>query len=80
MPTAAAVAPVRKELVTNVDLDLEEEDVAVHIIQRTLPLRAKGSEPGQCLDIIDKMYNVYYELEVTYHEFRVETQKFKSHI
>jgi hypothetical protein len=67
---AAPSAPAPAEFLTPIDLDSEEEDLTIHIIQRSLPLRANGSEPGQCLDIIDKMYNVYYELEVKHHGMR----------
>lgn len=42
----------------------DNDDPICHVIRRTLPLHTRNSEPGHCLDIIDQMYNIYYELEV----------------
>ena len=41
-----------------------QEILPVHVIKRTFPLQVKGSNPAHCLDMIDQMYNIYYELEV----------------
>jgi hypothetical protein len=32
--------------------------------KRSVPLRLKNPDPNHCLDIIDDMYSIYYELEV----------------
>jgi hypothetical protein len=40
------------------------ETLPLHIIVRTLPIHKIGANSAQCLDMIDRMYNIYYEIEV----------------
>lgn len=54
---------------TSVELDVSTDDVAVECanpnkIKRSLPLRLKAHDPAQCTDILDSMYELYYEYEV----------------
>ncbi len=35
-----------------------------NIIQRTVPSKMMSTDPAQCMATIDRMYHVYYELEV----------------
>lgn len=35
-------------------------------IRRSLPLVVKNTDPAKCLDQIDRMYNIYYEMEDKY--------------
>lgn len=46
--------------------DVKQEILPIHIIRRSLPLHISSSNPSQCLDTIDRMYNIYYEIEVSY--------------
>ena len=46
------------------DPDAKQEELPVHVIKRTMLLKTKCTDPAQCVDMIDRMYNVYYELEV----------------
>lgn len=65
--TVSAAATSRnssKEIGTPDDLEYLENIVPTHVINRSIPLHIQGSEPRQCLDIIDGMYNNYYEIEV----------------
>jgi hypothetical protein len=46
-----------------------EEDVVISManpnkIRRTFPLRKYGQDPAQCYDLLDSMYEIYYETEV----------------
>jgi hypothetical protein len=42
----------------------KQEALPLHIIVRTLPIHKIGANSAQCLDMIDRMYNIYYEIEV----------------
>jgi hypothetical protein len=47
-----------------------EEDVVISManpnkIRRTFPLRKCGQDPAQCYDLLDSMYEIYYETEVS---------------
>jgi hypothetical protein len=44
--------------------DVKQEILPIHNIRRSLPLHISSSNPAQCLDMIDRMYNIYYEIEV----------------
>lgn len=46
------------------DPDAKQEELPIHVIHRTMPLKMRCADPAQCIDMIDRMYNVYYELEV----------------
>ena len=51
----------------NVSITLESEtkcSIPAHKIRRSRPLPSKCLDPAQCLDIIDDMYAVYFDLEV----------------
>jgi hypothetical protein len=39
-------------------------EVEVRRMIRSVPPLLKSRDPAQCLDMIDNMYNIYYELEV----------------
>ena len=63
---AKAVTPFANENVKPIgDRDGKVETSRFHVIKRTIPLQTLGSEPSHCLSNIDKMYNIYYELEVS---------------
>jgi hypothetical protein len=47
-----------------VPAEIETIHKPVHKIRRSRPLPSKCLDPAQCLDIIDDMYDVYFELEV----------------
>jgi hypothetical protein len=55
---------------TDVDASvLEGEEIVVDMqsankIRRTFPLRKRGADPAQCLDMLDDMYEIYYTQEV----------------
>lgn len=55
---------------SSADLDVSaEDDITVvwenpNKIKRSLPLRLKAHDPAQCTDILDSMYELYYENEV----------------
>lgn len=49
--------------------DTAEEVVAIErprklVAKRKFPLRTKCHDPAQCTDILDDMYQIYYDLEV----------------
>ena len=46
--------------------DEKQEVLPLHVIKRSMPGHSKASNPGHCLDMIDRMYNIYYEIEVNY--------------
>ena len=50
-------------------MHLEGEEIVVDMqsankIRRTFPLRKRGADPAQCLDMLDDMYEIYYTQEV----------------
>lgn len=47
-----------------VEEDLEVFALNPNKIRRTFPLRVAGSDPAQCLNILDSMYEIYYDQEV----------------
>ena len=56
---------------SSTELDVSTDDVTVvwvnpNKIKRTLPLRLKAHDPAQCTDILDSMYELYYEYEVRF--------------
>jgi len=61
------------------DPDAKQEELPLHVIRRTLPLKTRSSDPAQCVDIVDRMYNVYYELEVNACEFVGALKVHRSH-
>ena len=62
------------------DLEYIENNLPVHVINRSIPLRIQGSEPRQCLDIIDGMYNNYYEIEVQYWNDNIQNRHNAIHL
>ena len=63
--SAKSVTPYANENVRPTgDREVKAETSRFHVIKRSLPLHTLGSEPSHCLSMIDKMYNIYYELEV----------------
>ena len=55
---------------------LAEDEIVINMsdpnkIRRTFPLRMKGQDPSQCLDILDSMYELYYQNEVSCEVLRV---------
>ena len=61
-----AVTPFANENIKPVgDRESKVETSRFHVIKRSIPLHTFGSEPSHCLNMIDKMYNNYYELEVS---------------
>ena len=52
---------------TSIDLDLSvSEDLNPNKIRRSLPMKMKSYDPAQCTDILDNMYEIYYNQEVKY--------------
>lgn len=50
---------------TSIDLDLSvSEDLNPNKIRRSLPMKMKSYDPAQCTDILDNMYEIYYDQEV----------------
>ena len=65
IPTKS-VTPFADENVERIgDQEAKIETSRFHVIRRSIPLHTLGSEPSHCLSMIDKMYNIYYELEVS---------------
>lgn len=52
--------------------NLEDTIIPIEIVEapkrmrRSLPLVVKNTDPAKCLDQIDRMYNIYYEMEDIY--------------
>ena len=52
--------------------NLEDTIIPIEIVEapkrmrRSLPLVVKNTDPAKCLDQIDRMYNIYYEMEDKY--------------
>ena len=44
--------------------DEKQELLPLHVINRTTSCHVKASNPGHCLEMLDRMYNIYYEIEV----------------
>jgi hypothetical protein len=55
---------VKKKRRSSSGSDVKQEILPIHTISRTLPLHTSSSNPAHCLDMIDRMYNIYYEIEV----------------
>jgi len=52
---------------TSIDLDLSvSEDLNPNKIRRSLPMKMKSYDPAQCTDILDSMYEIYYNQEVKF--------------
>ena len=44
--------------------DEKQELLPLHVINRITSRHVKASNPGHCLEMLDRMYNIYYEIEV----------------
>jgi hypothetical protein len=62
--TDAEVGAKKKRRSSAGEQHAKQEDLPLHVIKRSLPLNIRSADPAQCLDQIDRMYNIYYELEV----------------
>jgi hypothetical protein len=60
----AVKEPDSKRTKKNSGVEDKQEALPLHIIVRTLPIHKIGANSAQCLDMIDRMYNIYYEIEV----------------
>lgn len=50
----------------SVDLDVSiGDEFNPNKIRRSMPLRTKSCDPAQCTDILDNMYEIYYDQEVS---------------
>lgn len=60
-----------KSFESTTTLELLTEDISTEVlnpnkIHRTFKLRMHGSDPKQCYELLDDMYNIYYENEVKF--------------
>ncbi len=50
---------------SSIDLDVSIDDsFNPNKIRRSMPLKMKSNDPAQCMDILDSMYEIYYDHEV----------------
>jgi hypothetical protein len=55
---------VKRTRALNDEAPVNDENAYPLKIRRSIPLSTKSSDPIQCLDRIDAMYQIYFELEV----------------
>jgi len=48
----------------NISYNIDINDDHKRNRKRVFPIRMKNSDPAECLDILDDMYNIYFEIEV----------------
>ena len=61
--------PIDKSFSSSFSAELSTNDITVDLvnpnkIRRSSNLRLKSHDPLQCYDVLDDMYNVYYDQEV----------------
>ena len=61
--------PIDKSFASSASAELSTNDITVDLvnpnkIRRSFNLRLKSHDPLQCYDILDNMYNIYYDQEV----------------
>lgn len=50
----------------SIELELSVDDsLNPNKIRRSIPLKMKSSDPAQCMDMLDSMYEIYYDQEVS---------------
>lgn len=55
---------------SSIDLDTSTiDELNPNKIRRSMPLKTKSCDPAQCTDILDNMYEIYYDQEVSMHPF-----------
>jgi len=63
---SAVKVPIKISRTDMDDIFSMEMTEASRRMKRSLPLVTKNTDPAKCLDQIDRMYNIYYDLEETF--------------